>query len=237
MRIRTIVYFLDPTGKCVAQKCHGHNFGLKAAVRNFSRQSWLLACMAITMTAAVVAVYIDDYCLPEPLMTIGRFVPGAPTGLSYPGSSQAGLRACARLLDYHLSDAKSEPYSSRCTSIGATSDLSQIHLTGRAYMWIRESTRLQVIDICQRSRAWCPPEAARAIFFRCQYVLSLGPLHRGLLQPVMTVMNDTSDRYDWAPGPDLATALDRLTQFPSGRSSSSIIPVRSVDYPAGTNLV
>ena len=188
-----VALVIDDAGEIWGYVPHGMSYGFRLSPLNFSRRASLLCAIATLVFAVPVANYIDDYSTPEPLFARGpdaQSVRGhedhsaALNDMRFPWSGQGRLWRTAEICGASFSVKKSKYPQTKCTSCGITTDFSEMLLTGRVLISIKESTRLKIHEMATTAIAdmHLSPAAAGTLAAKGRFGYNLGPLGRAALR-------------------------------------------------------
>ena len=114
--LTVIAYYAPSKGKVLFRALRGHNFGLKAAVVNFSSVSAFLASLGSRLLILMIAVYIDDFMIVD-LRRAGE-------------TGQRSFASFVRMLKYRLDVPKRLPMATSNKALGVLVDLASAHISG-----------------------------------------------------------------------------------------------------------
>ncbi|XRB19089.1 hypothetical protein RI054_20g89350 [Pseudoscourfieldia marina] len=182
-----VAYFAPSTGRVQFRHLRGHNFGLKAAVINFSSVSAFIASSGARLLALLIAVYIDDFMIVD-LKRAGE-------------GGQRAFASFVRLLKYTLDAPKRLRMAPRNKALGVLVDLASAHISGVCTL---SPTPERVADMSEKlreviSRGYFLNTEADTVLGRLGFLAttSFSKVGRAANAPLRIVANDHRNS-DWS---------------------------------------
>lgn len=231
----TVFFFINPdadptddSSSVLAAIPRGLNFGLSAAVLQYSRKPALITAFLRRFLWVPVDSYVDDYQVAEPDFSRGPEAPAAGCHLRHPLSGQAMLWAAYALFGMRpLRLDKSTPWSSGpCPFVGVTTDFRQMISHGVILVNIKPSTREKSLILVEQalSSGTLVPQTAATLFGKLRWVFGTSPLGRASLSAVKR-RQYSDGQPPWLLDADLLDALSYVRTLLSAPPFPAVVRV------------